>query len=107
MGLNRVREIFSDFLQRLTRAVQREVTDLKHTQTHTHIIEPLAYENVNIECKQILGPLKMRSTPVDKWVLHTVNVKTLDYGTEAWIREAIFNGKKILPNVLIVVEWDI
>ena len=48
LGLNRVkrREPFSDFLQRLTRAVQIGVTD--QAARHT-IIESLAYENANIE----------------------------------------------------------
>ena len=26
---------------------------------------------------------------MDEWILHTMNVETLDYGTEAWVGEAI------------------
>ena len=47
------RQPFSDFLQRLTRAVQIGVTD---PEARCIIIEFLAYENANIECKRILGP---------------------------------------------------
>ena len=59
------REPFSDFLQRLIRAVQIGVND---PEARCIIIESLSYENGNIECKQILGPLKIRSVPIDEWV---------------------------------------
>lgn len=85
------RDPFSDFLQRLTRAVQIGITNPKARHI---IIKSLAYENANIEWKRILGPLKIRSAPMDEWVLHTMNVETFDYGTEAWVGEAISNGKK-------------
>ena len=29
-----------------------------------------------------------------EWVLHTMNVETLDYGIETWVGEAISNGKR-------------
>ena len=51
------RECFSDILQRLTKAVQIGITD---PEARHKIIESLAYENTNIECKRILGPLKIR-----------------------------------------------
>ena len=54
----------------------------------------MAYENVDIECKRILGPLKIRPTSMDEWVLHTMNVNTVDYGTESWVGEAISNGER-------------
>ena len=57
------REPFSDFLQRLTRAVQIGVTD---PEARCIIIESLAYENASIECKRILGPLKIRSAAMDE-----------------------------------------
>ena len=56
------RETFSDFLQRLTKAVQIGVTD---PVARHELIEYLAYENANLECKRILGPLKIRSAPMD------------------------------------------
>ena len=56
------------------------------------LIEYLAFENANLECKKILGPLKVRSAPIDKWILHIKNVETLDCSTEAWIGERISIG---------------
>ena len=47
------RETFSEFLQRLTRDVEISITDPEARHT---IIESLAYENANTECKEILGP---------------------------------------------------
>ena len=78
-------------MQRLTRTVQIGVTD---SEARHILIESLAYENANIESKWILGSLKIRSEPMNEWVLHTMNVETLDYGTEVWVGEAISNGKK-------------
>ena len=89
------REPFSDFLQRLTKAIQIRVTD---SVARCIINESLAYENVNIECKWILGPLKIRSPPMDEWVLHTMNVETLDYGIEVWVGKAISNGRRSHQN---------
>ena len=65
---------------KLTRAVQIGVTD---PEARSIIIESLAYENANLEYKRILGPLKIRSASMYEWVLHIMNVKALDYGTEA------------------------
>ena len=47
------REPFSDFLHRLTKAVQIGVTD---PEVRRVPIESLAFENANLECKNILGP---------------------------------------------------
>ena len=85
------REPFSDFLQRLTKAVQIGIPD---PEARNIVIESLAYENANVECKRILGPLKIRSVPLDEWVLHTMNVDTFDYGNETWVQEAISKGKR-------------
>ena len=70
------REPFSDFLQILTKAVQIGIPD---PEARHIVIESLTYENANVECKRILGPLKIRSAPLDEWVLHTMNVDTFDY----------------------------
>ena len=60
------REPFSDFLQRLTKAVQIGIPD---PEARNIVIESLAYENANVKCKRILGPLKIRSAPLDEWVI--------------------------------------
>ena len=80
-----------NFLQRLTKAVQIGIPD---PDTRRIMIENLAYENANSECKRILWPLRLRSAPLEEWVLHTLDVDTFDYGTEAWVEEAISNGKR-------------
>lgn len=97
------REPFSDFLQRLTKVVERGVADPEVRQV---FIESLAFENGNLECKETLGPLKIRSIPVDKWILHTANVESFDYNTEAWVGEVISKCMKDIkiPNASIVVE---
>ena len=74
------------FLQRLTEAVQLGVTD---PEARCVFIESLVFENSNIEYKTIFGPLKVRSAPINEWTLHTMNVETFDYSTEAWVGEAI------------------
>ena len=73
--------------------MQRQIEVTDPAARHI-IVESLAYENANIECKRILGPLKIRSAPMDEWVLHTMNVEILDYGTEAWVGKAISTDKK-------------
>ena len=52
----------------------------------------LTFENANLKYKKILGSLKFISAPVDEWILHTMNVETFDYSTEAWVGEVISNG---------------
>ena len=74
------REPFTNFLQRLTKVVQIGVTDPEARQI---ILESLTFENANLECKKILGPLKIRSAPMNKWILHTMNIEKFDYNTES------------------------
>ena len=62
------------------------------------LIESLAFKNVNLECKKILGPLKLRSAATDEWILYTNNVETFDYNTEALVGEVISNGMRRQQN---------
>lgn len=80
------RERFSEFLQRLSRAIDLQITDPNIRRLLT---ESLAYENANPQYKQILWPLKIRSAPLEEWVLYTANIET---GT--WVGEAIYKGLK-------------
>ena len=97
------REPFTDFLQRLTKAIQLGVTD---PEARCVLIEYLTCENANLEHKKILMPLKVRSVPIDEWILHTMNVETFDYSTEAWVGEVIFSGMRRHQNTkcFIIVE---
>ena len=52
-------------------------------------------KNANLECKKILGLLKVRSAPMDEWILHTKNIETLDYDTESWVGFPILNWEAI------------
>lgn len=80
------REPFIDFLQRLIKALDIGVTD---PESRRILLESLAFENANIECKKIIGPLKSRSAPMDEWIQHTMNVEAFSYNDEPWVGEAI------------------
>ena len=45
-------------------------------------IESLVFENVNLECKKYTWALRVKSAPMDEWILHTMNTETFDYNTE-------------------------
>ncbi|XP_052610186.1 oxidized purine nucleoside triphosphate hydrolase isoform X1 [Peromyscus californicus insignis] len=68
------KESFTDFLQRLTSAVQKMVPNSEASQI---IIESLAFENANAACKRIIRPLKARSAPLEDWIRDTVNVRLM------------------------------
>ena len=74
------REHLSDFLQVLTKAVQIGVSE---SDARWILTESLAFENTNLESKKIFGSLKIRSAPIDEWLLHAMNIETFDYNTEA------------------------
>ena len=42
----------------------------------------------------ILGPLKVRSAPMDEWILQKANIESFDYNIETWIGETIFTGMR-------------
>ena len=83
------REPFTDFLQRLTIAINRAVSDTNLRQILT---ESLAFNNANIECKRILMPLKVRAAPLEEWIQYTNGIESLNQGNEAWIGQAISRG---------------
>lgn len=83
------REPFTDFLQRLTIAINRAVSDTNLRQILT---ESLAFSNANIECKRILMPLKVRAAPLEEWIQYTNGIESLNQGNEAWIGQAISRG---------------
>ena len=58
----------------------------------------LAFENVNLECKKIRGSLKVRSAPVDEWILQTINIESFEYITKSCVGEAISKGMKRRQN---------
>jgi hypothetical protein len=54
---------FPDFLQRLTSAMKRRISD---SSTRKVIIESLAFENANAKYKEVIRLLRVRSTLIDK-----------------------------------------
>ena len=64
-------ETFPDFLQRLTSAVERSISD---SSSRKAIIEFLAFENANTECKEVIRPLRARSASIDEWIRYTTDV---------------------------------
>ena len=62
---------FPDFLQRLTSAMERIVSD---SAARKAIIEPLAFENANAKCKEVIRPLRARSASIEEWIRYTADV---------------------------------
>ena len=87
------RETFTDFLHRLTSAVHRSVRD---SEARRIIIETLAFENANTQCKRVLRPLKARSAPIEDWIRETMNVDLYD---DNLIGEFISRETRTSPNV--------
>ncbi|ERE66692.1 RING finger protein [Cricetulus griseus] len=77
-------EPFKDFLDRLTRAVDIQVADpaIRHSIVYT-----LAHDNANPMCKRILLPLKIRSAPLEEWVLHTAHIDCNMQDAGIWAEE--------------------
>ena len=89
------RETFTDFLQRLTSAVNRTVPD---SEARRIIIESLAFENANAQCKRILRPLKARSAPIEDWIRETINVNLYD-NDDNLVGELLSRGRGTSPNI--------
>ena len=80
------REHFSDLLQKQTKSVQTGIAD---PETRKWLIKSQAFKNANFEYKKFLGPLKVRSAPMDGRILHTMDIETFEYNIEACVGEAI------------------
>ena len=87
-------ETFTDFLHRLTSAVNRTVRD---SEARRIIIESLAFENANTQCKRILRPLKARSAPIEDWIRETINVDLLE--KDNLVEEFLSRGTRTGSNV--------
>ena len=48
--------------------------------------------------KIYLSFLKVRSAPMDEWILHTMNIEKFENNTEYWVREAISKGMRRYQN---------
>lgn len=59
------KETFTDFLQRLTSAVNRMIPNSESRQI---IIESLAFENAISQCKRVIRHLKARLALIQKWI---------------------------------------
>lgn len=66
------KQTFTDFLQRLGSAVDRSVSD---PLARKALIESLAFENANAECKEAIRPLRARSALKYEWVRNTVDIR--------------------------------
>lgn len=58
-------EAFTDYLQSLVSAINKAVSDPDVRQM---VIEILAFENGNNECKRVIRPLKVQTAPMDKCI---------------------------------------
>ncbi|ERE73372.1 polymerase-like protein [Cricetulus griseus] len=82
-------EPFKDFLDRLSRAVDKQVADptIRHS-----IVYSLAYDSANPMCKRIFLPLKISSAPLEEWVLHTAHDDCNIQDAGIWAEEAVPRG---------------
>ena len=88
-----LKETFTDFLQRLT--VKRMIPNSEARQT---IIDSLALENANSQCKRLIRPSKVRSTLLEKWIQDTINIESHNC-EDSWIGEVISRVLKKNRNV--------
>ena len=56
---------------RLTSAVDRIASDPEGIKT---LVESLAFETVNLECKRVIRALKTRSAPIEEWIKDTADL---------------------------------
>ena len=82
------KEVFMDFLQRLTSEVNRMIPNSEARQI---IIESLAFENANSLCKKLIRPLKEKSAPLEEWIRDTIIIDSPDHDY-TWIGEVISRG---------------
>ena len=52
------------------------------------LIESLAFENANLECKRVIRTLKAKLSPIDKWIRNTAD--TGSHVNDAALIERIF-----------------
>ena len=53
--------------------MERNVSD---SAARKAIIESLAFENANAECKEVIRPLRARSASIDEWARHTADTES-------------------------------
>ena len=58
------------------------------------LIKSLAFENANLQCKNIHEPLKVRSATMNEYILHTMTIEIFEYNTKPWVGEAISKGMR-------------
>ena len=63
--IQHLKEKFTDFLQKLTSAVNKMIPNSEARQI---IIESLTFENANSQCKSTIRLLMARSAPLEKWI---------------------------------------
>ena len=74
------KEAFTDFLQRLTLAVNRIIPNSEAIQI---ILKSLLFENANSLCKRIIKLLKARSAPLEECIWDSINIESHDHD-DAW-----------------------
>ena len=64
-------ETFPDFFQRLTTAMERNISN---SAARKAIIESLAFENANAGFREVIRLLRARSVSIDEWLGYTAEV---------------------------------
>ena len=70
------KETFTDFLPRLTSGADRRVADPGAKKA---LVESLAFEKANSECRKVIRPLKARSAPRDEWIRNMIEIGSHSY----------------------------
>ena len=72
------KETFPYFLPSLSSAVERSISNPSTWKT---LIKSLAFETFNAECKEVIKPLKARSTLIYEWIIYTIDDRPRSSGT--------------------------
>ena len=69
-------EAFTEFLQRLSLAMNRAITD---SETRQPLVEILVFENANVKCKRVIRPFKACEAPIDEWIREIADIGSQEY----------------------------
>ena len=62
------------------------------TDARKIIIETIAYENTNPQCKRMIMALKAKSVHLEDWIFGIININAPEYDKDPWITEVISRG---------------
>lgn len=91
-----LKEPYSDFLQRLTKAIHKAVSFL---EVRKQLTLSLALEHANLECKRLLILIKVRSIPIEKWIQYSFSAVSLSYNEGNLVGQDISNVRLMSKSI--------